>query len=109
MIEQIQQLWPVMTGTHGLVAAIIAWRGAIAICVPIINGKLQAKFTEALVACPSIANDIVQKKWYQTIALILRMTVGIMLPTESSVLFHQVKVSASMGNTDTFDKAEIKP
>ena len=62
-MEQIQALWPVMQGQHGLLAAIIAWRGFLAIVVPLLNTKLQSKFTELLVASPNVANDIVQKQW----------------------------------------------
>lgn len=109
MEQQFQQIWPVMCGSQGLLAAILAWRGFIELVVPIINTKLQGKFTELLVASPKVANDIVQKKWYQTTALALRITVGILLPTESSVLVHQVKEEARQGNTETFDRAEIKP
>jgi uncharacterized membrane protein (DUF441 family) len=109
MLEQLQQLWPVLNGSHGIIAAIVAWRGFIGVTVPLVNSWLQMKATELLVASPRIANDIVQKKWYQTIGLILRMTIGVMLPSQSSVLVHQVNVSAQMGNTETFDKAEIKP
>lgn len=98
-----------MNGSQGLLTAFVAWRGAIELVVPIINTKLQSKFTELLIASPKVANDIVQKKWYQTIALTLRMTVGILLPTESSVLVQQVKEQAKEGNTETFDKSEMKP
>lgn len=109
MIEQLQQLWPIMCGSQGLLAAFVAWRGAIELIVPLVNAKLQSKFTELLVASPRVANDIVQKGWYKTTALILRMTVGILLPTESSVLVHQVTEDAKQGNTEVFVKSEITP
>jgi len=110
MIEQIQKIWPVMCGSQGWFAALLAWRGALEIVVPLINTKLQSKFTELLMASPTVANNIVQKKWYQTTALTLRMTIGILLPTESSLLVHQVKEQAQMtGDTGTFDKCEINP
>ena len=108
-MEQLQQLWPIMSGKQGYVAAFVAWRGAIELVVPLVNAKLQSKFTELLIASPTVANDIVQKKWYQTVALILRMTFGILLPTESSMLLHQVKAQAKAGNTETFDRSEMKP
>ena len=98
-----------MRGENGLVAAIIAWRGFLALAVPLVNTKLQSKFTEILVASPNIANSIVQNKTYQAVALILKITIGISLPSQSSVLVHQVNVAAQMGDTGTFDKAEIKP
>ena len=98
-----------MQGSHGLLAAIIAWRGFIAIVVPLINTKLQSKFTELLVASPRVANDIVQNKWYQAISLGLRMTIGILLPTTASVLVHQVSTNATQGNTEIFKQTEIKP
>lgn len=109
MIEQLQQLWPVMCGANGLFAALLAWRGAVELVVPLINTKLQSKFTELLIASPSVANEIVQKKWYQSIALLLRMTIGILLPTTASVLVHQATVDATQGNTEIFRKTEIKP
>ncbi len=98
-----------MQGHDGLLAALLAWRGFIALVVPLINTKLQSKFTELLVASPSVANDIVQKKWYQTIALTLRMTIGILLPTTASVIVRQAAVDAHQGNAEIYKRTEIKP
>lgn len=110
MIEQIQQIWPVMKGSQGYLAAYAAWRGAIETIVPLINTKLQSKFTELLLASPTVANNIVQKSWYRTTALILRMTVGILLPTESSIIVHQVAAQAKQNrDTEIYDKTEIQP
>jgi len=94
MLDQLQQLWPVMTGHSGLVAAIAAWRGFIGVTVPLVNTWLQMKFTELLKASPSIANDIVTRQWYKTTSLILRMVVGVMLPTEASMIVHEAQEKA---------------
>jgi len=90
ILEKIQELWPVLNGSHGLFPALLGWRGFIGVAVPLFNTWLQMKFTELLKASPTIANDIVKQSWYKTISLFLRMVAGIMLPTEASMLLHQV-------------------
>lgn len=110
MLEQFLKLWPVLEGSQGIVSALLAWRGFIGVTVPIFNAKLQSKFTELLVDSPTIANSIVQNKRYQAVAIVLKLTIGILLPTESSVIVHQVsKQATQQGDTSTFDKCEIKP
>jgi hypothetical protein len=101
MIESLQQLWPVMCGSEGILAAAIAWRGFLAVAVPIFNAQLKAKFTQLLVDSPRVANSIVKKPWWKTLDLILKMTIGIQLPNTNSIIVHEVKKS---GNTDIISK-----
>jgi hypothetical protein len=62
-MEALQQLWPTMHGDHGWIAAIAAWRGLMAVTIPIFNAQLKAKFTQLLADSPNVANSIVTKSW----------------------------------------------
>ncbi len=83
---------------------VIHWRALLAVAVPLVNAKLQAKFTELLVASPGVANDIVSNKWYRAVDLTLRIGTGIRLPNQDSLTVHQART----GQTDFLSKPETK-
>ncbi len=91
MEEQFLQLWPVLQGSSGILAAIAAWRGFLAVSVPLVNTKLQAWFTKLLVESPASHDAIVKNKVYQAISLVLRMTIDLKLPTVNSLIIHESK------------------
>lgn len=90
-MEEFLKLWPVLHGDQGWMPAVAAWRGVIAVAVPMFNMKLQAWFSKLLSESPVVANGIVSNKSYKLFALGLVMTLGIRLPSEASMLVHQVK------------------
>lgn len=100
-MEEILKIWPVLKGDQGWLAAVSAWRGLIAVTVPMFNAKLQAWFTKLLAESPTVANSIVTGKIYKGIALFLVMTLGIRLPSETSLLVHEVKENIK-NNSDPF-------
>jgi len=90
-MEEFLKLWPVLHGEQGWMAAVAAWRGVVAVGVPLFNMKLQAWFTKLLSESPTVANSIVANKTYKLFALGFVMTLGIRLPSEASMLVHEAK------------------
>lgn len=95
MLESFQDLWPVMCGSEGLFAAIIAWRGFLALTIPLFNAQLKSKFAELIDESPNIANQIVERPWWKALALFLRMTVDIQLPNRNTMILQDVKTGGT--------------
>jgi len=89
--HEINEVIDAGSGVHGLFVQLGIWRAQFVLYVPMINGWLQRKMTEALDYSPVITNDIVNYKSYKTAAFIIQFCSGIRLPNADSLKLHEVK------------------
>ncbi len=107
MEDQFNQVVSALQNSNvSLFFKIAAVRGFLAFIIPIFNSGIQRWFTKLLVESPSVHNGIVENKWYRGIALLLKMTVDLKLPTQGSILVHEAKEEAKR-QTEFIKKTDL--